>query len=216
MFFQFEILIAFSRILQFTVVLFQAIGFLGLITVGITRTREKSIIEKSFLLIIVGSAEFIYLVINERIFNLIFGLQGVYTLELLAIQDALNYLVPNIISMMTFGGLFLYLGIRNKQNFGRLLVLSAICRIIGGIILIFPYNITSLANLSLPITLQDLQLAYMIIPIASISVIISYIFLLRYTLKINVKLLFYASILLLVASSLFFVKSIIQFIIIIS
>ena len=162
------------------------------------------------------SAEFIYLVINERIFNLIFGLQGVYTLELLAIQDALNYLVPNIISMMTFGGLFLYLGIRNKQNFGRLLVLSAICRIIGGIILIFPYNITSLANLSLPITLQDLQLAYMIIPIASISVIISYIFLLRYTLKINVKLLFYASILLLVASSLFFVKSIIQFIIIIS
>ncbi|NHJ20485.1 MAG: hypothetical protein EAX91_06065 [Candidatus Lokiarchaeota archaeon] len=206
----FETLIDLRGILSFIIVLFQAIGFLGLILVGSSRFRKESTINKSVILIIVGAVEIIYLVINQRIYYLIYRIQGFLTLQLLAMQDALYRLVPNIISLITFGALFLYLGISNRRNYGKLLMLSAIFRIVCGIILIIPYSITFLSNLPYTITLQELQLAYIIIPIASIFMITSSVFFMIYASKIDKKVLFFSSIFLLVASSLFFVNSLVQ------
>jgi hypothetical protein len=137
-------------------------------------------------------------------------LQGHYTLEILAMQNALNGLVPNIISLITFGSLFLYLGFKNKENFGKFLIFSAIFWIVCGIILLVPYSITFMANLPLTITFQAIQIAYILISIALIFRIISSVFFMIYAFKIDVKVLFYSSIFMLVASILFFVNSLVQ------
>ena len=206
----FEVLLNTLRILSFIIVVFQAIGLLGLIFVGSSRFREDSTINKSLILLIIGIVEIIYLAINQRIYYLIQGIVGPITLQLLAMQDALNNLIPNIISLLTFGVLFLYLGISNRRNYGKLLIFSAIFRIVCGIILILPYSITFLSNLPHTITLQDIQLAYIIIPIASIFMITSSVFFMIYAFRIDKKVLFFSSIFLLVASSLFFVNSLVQ------
>lgn len=200
-------------ILSFIIVLFQVIGLLGLILVGSSRFREDGTINKSVILIIVGSVEIIYLVINERIYYLIQGIMGPITLQLLAMRSALYGLVPNVISLITFGVLFLYLGIKNKENYGKLLMFSAIFRVVCGIILIVPYSIDLLSYLPLSIPNQVEHIIFrvglLIASIASIIMITSSVFFMRYASKINVKLLFYSSIFLFVASILFFVNSLI-------
>ena len=193
--------------------MFQVIGLLGLILVGSSRFREDGTINKSVILIIVGSVEIIYLVINERIYYLIQGIMGPITLQLLAMRSALYGLVPNVISLITFGVLFLYLGIKNKENYGKLLMFSAIFRVVCGIILIVPYSIDLLSYLPLSIPNQVEHIIFrvglLIASIASIIMITSSVFFMRYASKINVKLLFYSSIFLFVASILFFVNSLI-------
>ena len=137
----FETLIDLRGILSFIVVLFQVLGLVGLIVVGTSRIRNINSINKSVVLIIVGAIEVIYLAINERVFSVIFHLVGYYTYEILAMREALYGLVPNIISLITFGALFLYLGLRNRENLGKLLMISAIFWIVYGTILFVPYSI---------------------------------------------------------------------------
>lgn len=204
----FETLIDLRGILSFIVVLFQVLGLVGLIVVGTSRIRNINSINKSVVLIIVGAIEVIYLAINERVFSVIFHLVGYYTYEILAMREALYGLVPNIISLITFGALFLYLGLRNRENLGKLLMISAIFWIVYGTILFVPYSIYVISYFT-PLTLQVYQFASILILIASIFRIISSVFFMIYAFKIHVKVLLYSSILLVVASVLFFGNSLV-------
>ena len=191
-------------ILRFIIVFLQVIGFLGLIIVGSSRIRNSGTINKSMVFIIVGAIEIIYLAINERIFTLIWGLSGVYTIEILVVREALNGMIPNLISLITFGSLFLFLGIRNRQNFGKYLMYSGIFWTVFGVISIVPYSIIFLlAIVPAGIPYSLIQLVYVMIPIASIFMVTSSVFFVIYASKLDVKILLISSICLLVASSSF-------------
>jgi len=190
-------------ILRFIIVFLQAIGFLGLIIVGSSRIRNSGTINKSMVFIIVGAIEIIYLAINDRIFTLILGLSGVYTIEILVVREALNGMIPNIISLITFGSLFLFLGIRNRQNFGKYLMYSGIFWTVFGVISIVPYSIFLLAIVPAGIPYSLIQLVYVMMPIASIFMVTSSVFFVIYASKLDVKILLISSICLLVASSSF-------------
>lgn len=192
-------------ILRFIIVFLQVIGFLGLIIVGSSRIRNSGTINKSMVFIIVGAIEIIYLAINDRIFTLILGLSGVYTLEILVVREALNGMIPNIISLITFGSLFLFLGIRNRQNFGKYLMYSGIFWTVFGVISIVPYSIFLLAIVPAGIPYSLIQLVYVMMPIASIFMVTSSVFFVIYASKLDVKILLISSICLLVASSSFVV-----------
>jgi len=184
-------------ILRFIIVFLQVIGFLGLIIVGSSRIRNSGTINKSMVFIIVGAIEIIYLAINDRIFTLILGLSG-------SMREALNGMIPNIISLITFGSLFLFLGIRNRQNFGKYLMYSGIFWTVFGVISIVPYSIIFLlAIVPAGIPYSLIQLVYVMIPIASIFMVTSSVFFVIYASKLDVKILLISSICLLVASSSF-------------
>ena len=202
-------------ILRFVIVLFQVTGFLGLIIVGSSRIRNTGTINKSVVFTIVGVIEIIYLVINECIFRLILVMTGHYTLQILMVQDALNGLIPNIISLVTFGSLFLILGIRNRQNFGKYLKYSGIFGIVFGVISIVANNILFLGYVPYPIPFSFILLGYIITPIASIFMVTSSVFFVIYASKLDSKILLYSSIFLLVASSLFAVNSLLLLIMVI-
>lgn len=108
------------RILSLIMVFFQVIGFSGLIIVGSSRIRNSGTINKAVIFTIVGVVEILYLTINQRLFLVIWGVEGYYTMPLLMLQNALNGMIPNIISLITFGVLFLLLGLKNKQDSGKL------------------------------------------------------------------------------------------------
>ena len=190
-------------ILRFIRVFLQVIGFLGLIIVGSSRIRNSGTINKSMVFIIVGAIEIIYLAINDRIFTLILGLSGVYTIEILVVREALNGMIPNIISLITFGSLFLFLGIRKRQNFGKYLMYSGIFWTVFGVISIVPYSIFLLAIVPSGIPYSLIQLVYVMMPIASIFMVTSSVFFVIYASKLDVKILLISSICLLVASSSF-------------
>lgn len=190
-------------ILRFIRVFLQVIGFLGLIIVGSSRIRNSGTINKSMVFIIVGAIEIIYLAINDRIFTLILGLSGVYTIEILVVREALNGMIPNIISLITFGSLFLFLGIRKRQNFGKYLMYSGIFWTVFGVISIVTYSIFLLAIVPAGIPYSLIQLVYVMMPIASIFMVTSSVFFVIYASKLDVKILLISSICLLVASSSF-------------
>jgi len=190
-------------ILRFIIVFLQVIGFLGLIIVGSSRIRNSGTINKSMVFIIVGAIEIIYLAINERIFTLILGLSGVYTIEILVVRETLNGMIPNIISLITFGSLFLFLGIRNRQNFGKYLMYSGIFWTVFGVISIVPYSIFLLAIVPAGIPYSLIQLVYVMMSITSIFMVTSNVFFVIYASKLDVKILLISSICLLVASSSF-------------
>lgn len=184
-------------ILRFIIVFLQVIGFIGLIIVGSSRIRNSGTINKSMVFIIIGAIEIIYLAINDRIFTLILGLSG-------SMREALNGMIPNIISLITFGSLFLFLGIRNRQNFGKYLMYSGIFWTVFGVISIVPYSIIFLlAIVPAGIPYSLIQLVYVMIPIASIFMVTSSVFFVIYASKLDVKILLISSICLLVASSSF-------------
>jgi len=190
-------------ILRFIIVFLQVIGFLGLIIVGSSRIRNSGTINKSMIFIIVGGIEIIYLAINDRIFTLILGLSGVYTIEILVVREALNGMIPNIISLITFGSLFLFLGIRNRQNFGKYLMYSGIFWTVFGVISIVLYSIFLLAIVPAGIPYSLIQLVYVMMPVTSIFMVTSSVFFVIYASKLDVKILLISSICLLVASSSF-------------
>ena len=190
-------------ILRFIIVILQVIGLLGLIIVGSSRIRNSGTINKAMVFIIVGAIEIIYLAINDRIFTLILGLSGVYTIEILVVREVLNGMIPNIISLITFGSLFLFLGIRNRQNFGKYLMYSGIFWTVFGVISIVPYSIFLLAIVPAGIPYSLIQLVYVMMPIASIFMVTSSVFFVIYASKLDVKILLISSICLLVASSSF-------------
>ena len=124
MLFLFEIV----NILSFIVVITRVVGAIGLIVVGCSNIRKNGMTRNSMVFLIIGFMIAIYFVINERILNLMAAFGGPSFYEYLwpIFYQLLYQIIPNLILLSTFGGLFLFLGIKNKQNYGKFLLFSSI------------------------------------------------------------------------------------------
>ncbi|MHA2123489.1 MAG: hypothetical protein ACW990_20000, partial [Promethearchaeota archaeon] len=112
MLFQYDIY-DFMGILDFIIIVLQLIAFCSLVSFGISRTKNNDAINKSVMFPIAGIINIIYLAIYERINFLIYRFApGI--LEQIMAQSALRVIVPNILLLITFGVLFLFLGIKNS------------------------------------------------------------------------------------------------------
>ncbi|MFX0140722.1 MAG: hypothetical protein ACFFDN_44200 [Candidatus Hodarchaeota archaeon] len=208
MLFQYDIYDIMS-ILDFTILLLQGLGFLGLIIFGFSRIRNRSTINKSVVFTIVGGINIIYLVINQRLYFLIYRLLGgPIFIWLLMVQDVLTRLIPNIILLITFGVLFLFLGDENRQNFGKYLMYSGIFWMVFGVISVIAnlYIILDYDPGMIPYPLN--LIPYIMIPIASSFMVTSSILFLLYAYKIDNKIILSSAISLLVASIIFTINSI--------
>ena len=205
------------RILSFIIILLQVLGAIGLIIVGSSRIRKNGTIKNSVVFTIGGFILAIFLVLNERIYFLMVRLGGSEFLEDLGpiFYQLLIQMLPSVVSLTTFGALFLLLGIKNKQNYGKFLMLSGIFWIIFGTISILLNINYILGYIRMPHIsgLSGFYLEYVrvIIPVFTV---ISSVFFLIYAIKIKVKTLLYSSIILLVASKLSAVTIILEFIMI--
>jgi hypothetical protein len=198
--------------LRFLVVTLQVTGAIGLIIVGSSRIRKNDTINNSVVFTIVGFIVALLLVINERTFSLIAGLVGPTFYDFLypIFHLVLFEMIPNLVLLSTFGILLLFLGMKNKQNFGKFLMFSGIFWIVFGGFSLAVNSITLLQDLHYPVPFT--YTSYIsLISIASAFTIISSVFFLIYAIKIKVKLLLFSSIVLLVASSLYAVWHFIEF-----
>ena len=212
MLFQFDIF-DIIYILSVIILFLQVVGFIGLIIVGISQFRNKEGINKPIIFAIIGLIEVLYFSINERIIRIMWGIWGGSITDfILQMQDALRGLIPNIISLITFGALFLFLGIKNKENFGKFLMFSGIFWIVFGIFIITFDSILISTYTPPPIPIELYRFSLFLPSIASIFMITSSIFFMIYAIKVDVKILLFSSICLLLASIVFAGNSFFQLI----
>jgi len=206
------IIIDIMNILHFIIVFLQVTGSISLVIVGTSQTRSNGKINKAILFTIAGFIVAIYLAINERIFYLLWGLSGEMTILIFMVRHVLIYIIPNVIFLITFGALFLFLGIKNKQNFGKYLRYSGIFWIVFGVIAIAATSILLFTPYFGGFSIQLYLTGLYMIPIASIFMVTASVFFMIYAGKLDIKILLYSSIFLLVASSIFAVNSLLQLI----
>jgi hypothetical protein len=206
------VIIDIMNILDVIIMIHQVLGFLGLIIFGTAQRRNESKIYKPIVFTIIGLIQIVYLAFNERISFLILSLMHYYTIWFLMVQYALITMIPNIVSLITLGVLFVFLGVRNKQHFGKLLMYSGIFWIVFGSISIIGNGIILLSYvITIPFPLFLIPL--MIIIGSSIFMGVASLFFVMYASKLGKKLLLSSSILLLVASILFAINSLLQILI---
>lgn len=218
MLFQYE-LYDIVNILRFIVIILQVIGAVGLIIVGSSKIRISGPINNSIVFTIGGLIVAIFLVINERILFLISGVVGSsvphFYEDLYPIfRYSLFEITPNVVLLIVFGVLFLFLGIKNKEKYGKLLMISGIFWCVFGVISIVSNSIIILRYIHSSFFLYTFVLSMQfLVSITSIFTIISSVFFLIYAVKIKVKILLGSSIVLLVASNIIAVNSLFQLII---
>jgi hypothetical protein len=191
-------------ILDFISIIYQVIGAIGLIIVGTSRVRKNGTINNSGVFSIGGLIVAIYFVVNGRIFSLLGGLGGLEFYEDLAptFYALLFQMIPNLVSLTIFGVLFLFLGVKNKQNYGRFLMFSGIFWIVFGIISILQHSMILLTHMHIYIFPYEVYVSIIHVwTIGSVLTVISSVFFLIYAIKIKVKILLASSIMLLIAST---------------
>lgn len=185
-------------------------GYLFIVIAGALNLRREEKLNSSKFFIIIGAVETVYELIKWRLWPLVYRFMGT-TIQSMRIVYAIQWIIPNIISIITFGILIIILGKRNKENFGKSLLLSGIFWIVfAGILLIrnilfggfFPLNITIITTF---VIIGAIVIAFMVV---------SRIFLLLYASKINEKYLLVSSIILLIASMAFIGYTIVDLLII--
>jgi hypothetical protein len=187
--------------LRFINVIFLVAGSIGLVIVGVSQLRNEGIMNMPFILIIDGIIIILYFSLNERLSMVLLGISGHYTILYFMIQDALYYLIPNIILLFTFGVSFIILGIRNKQNFGKFLMYSGIFWIVFGTMAIIADSIELLSWLpGLGPSFLIILIPLLTLIIASIFAITAGVFFIIYASKRDLKILLTSSILLLLYS----------------
>ncbi|MFX1588290.1 MAG: hypothetical protein ACFFC1_09055 [Promethearchaeota archaeon] len=173
-------------------------GYLFIVIAGALNLRREEKLNGSKFFIIIGAVETVYELIKWRSWPLVYmfteSIQG------MRIAYAIQWIIPMIISIITFGILIIILGKRNKENFGKSLMLSGIFWIVFAVILLirnvlfggfFLLNITIITTF---VIIGAIVIAFMVV---------SRIFLLLYASKINEKYLLASSIILLIASMVF-------------
>ncbi len=174
-------------------------GYLFIVIAGALNLRREEKLNSSKFFIIIGAVETVYELIKWRLWPLVYMFMGT-TIQSMRIVYAIQWIIPNIISIITFGILIIILGKRNKENFGKSLLLSGIFWIVFAVILLirnilfwgfFPLNITIITTFQI---IGVIVIAFMVV---------SRIFLLLYASKINEKYLLVSSIILLIASMAF-------------
>ena len=174
-------------------------GYLFIVIAGALNLRREEKLNGSKFFIIIGAVETVYELIKWRSSSLVYRFME-YTIQSMRIVHAIMWIIPMIISIITFGILIIILGKRNKENFGKSLLLSGIFWIVFAVILLirnilfwglFPLNITIITTF---VIIGAIVIAFMVV---------SRIFLLLYASKINEKYLLASSIILLIASMVF-------------
>jgi hypothetical protein len=212
MLFQFEVY-QIIAILEFITLLLQVTAFCGLIIFGISRTRNSDTINKSVVFPIVGVINITYFAMYERINYLVYSFSDGAMVYYQIRYALLMGLIPNILSLITVGALFLVLGKRNKENFGKFLMFSGIFWTVFGVIITIFYSIM-LSTYTLPSVPDEIFLVSLFLPpFASIFMVTSSVFFLIYTIKVDVKILLFSSICLLGASCVFAANSLYRLII---
>jgi len=174
-------------------------GYLFIVIAGALNLRREEKLNGSKFFIIIGAVETVYELIKWRLWPLVYMFMG-STIQSMRLVHAIMWIIPNIISIITFGILVIILGKKNKENFGKNLLLSGTFWIVfAGFLLIrsilfggfFPLNITIITTFYI---MGVIIIAFMVV---------SRIFLLLYASKINEKYLLASSIILLIASMVF-------------
>lgn len=179
------------------------IAYLFIVIAGALNLKKEEKLQGSIFFIIIGAIEIVYGLLKGRLSSLVYTFMG-FTPLTMNINHIIMYIMPNIISMITFGILIIILGKKNSERFGKNLLLSGIFWIVYSVILLIVNIIMFPASL-FPLT-PTLVLIFEIIAIIIIPLmVVSRIFLLLYALKIRVKCLTISSIILIIASAVFFI-----------
>lgn len=171
-------------------------GYLFIVISGAFNLRREEKYNGAIFFVIIGAVELIYKVVSGRVYNYIYMVMGYSPLSMMIVHAILR-VIPSIISIITFGVLFLLLWKKNYENHGKKLLLSGIFWIVYSVVLLINSILTwDFFPLSpnIYIILQEIVLG------VSVLMIVSRIFFLVYAIKINERFLLISSIFLLSAS----------------
>ena len=176
-------------------------GYLLVIIGGTMNLKRKEKVEKSILFIIIGAAGIIYEVIRRQIYNLVDEIIGLGFEEYYTII----FIIPNIISIITFGVLIIVLGKLNSENSGKYLLISGILWTIYAVILLI-INLGSL--FPFPGPPPSIYLAISILGLIILAFMIgARILFVIYTAKIDNVVFLVSSIALLISSTTYVIFS---------
>lgn len=196
------------RIFLFVIVGFlKILGYVFIVIFGAFNFKREEKVRGSIFFVIIGALEIIYELLEWRLYGLIPVIMD-YSVLSYWISYAIMYIIPYIISLTTFGILIIILGKRNKENYGKSLLLSGIFWIIYSSILL----ITNIYGLFKSIVLIRQIVLIIVIAFA----VVSMTFFVLYSSKIKEKKLLIASVILLTASIIFIFYTIIEILYLIS
>ena len=174
-------------------------GYLLVVIGGTMNLKRKEKVEKSILFIIIGAAGIIYEVITRQIYNFVDEIIGLGFDEYYTIM----FIIPNIISIITFGVLIIVLGKLNSENSGKYLLISGIFWTIYAVILLI-INFGSIFPFPVPLG----KLAYDILALIIFAFMIgARILFVIYTAKIDNVVFLVSSIALLISSTTYAILS---------
>lgn len=193
-------LIEIRIILELTIYSLLIIAYLFIVIAGALNLKKEEKLQGSIFFTIIGAIEIVYGLLKARLSYLVYALIG-FSVN---INHIIMFIIPNIISIITFGILIIILGKKNNERFGKNLLLSGIFWTVYSVILLI-INIILFPISLFPIT-PTLALIFEIVAVIIIPLmVVSRIFLLLYALKIRVKCLAISSIILIIASAVYFI-----------
>lgn len=186
------------NLLDVVISFFLVSGYLFIVIAGALNLRREEKLNGSKFFIIIGAVETVYELIKWRSSSLVYMFME--SVQGMRIAYAILWIIPSIISIITFGILIIILGKRNKENFGKNILLSGIFWIVFAVIQLIR-NI--LFGGFFPLNITIINTFYIMGVIIIAFMVVSRIFLLLYASKINEKYLLVSSIILLIASMVF-------------
>jgi len=182
------------------------LGYLFIAIAGAFNLKREEKLNGSIFLIIIGAIEIIYEILKFRLYNMILTIMG-FSIESMSLTYTIWNIIPYIISIITFGVLIIILAKRNKEHFGKTLLLSGIFWIIYSVMILiknivfFPFSLFPIP----PIVVITFQIVAVVL---ITFMVLSRIFLMLYGSKISERYLFVSSIILLIASIVLIIYSI--------
>ena len=175
------------------------IGNIFIVIAGAFNLKREEKVNSSIFFLIIGAVEIVNVFLNWQLYDIAHMIFE----DLPALLYIIGVIIPSIISINTFGVLLIILGKQNREKYGKFLIVSGILWLVY-ITVRLSLFIGSLSLLFLFINGLILMIMVIFIPIL---LIVSRIFLLLYSFKINERILLTASIFLLNGSlvSLFYV-----------
>ena len=175
------------------------IGNIFIVIAGAFNLKREEKVNSSIFFLIIGAVEIVNVFLNWQLYDIAHMIFE----DLPALLYIIGVIIPSIISINTFGVLLIILGKQNREKYGKFLIVSGILWLIY-ITVRLNLFISSLSLLFLLLNGLILMIMVIFIPIL---LIVSRIFLLLYSFKINERILLTASIFLLNGSlvSLFYV-----------
>jgi len=195
-------LVEIRNILDVTLSTLLILGYLFIAIAGAFNLKREEKLNGSKFFIIIGAVEIIYEILKFRLYFLILTIMG-YTILSMNMTYVIWNIIPFIISITTFGIFIIILGKKNKENFGKKLLLSGIFWIVYSVIILIK-NMILLPFPLFPIP-PIVVITFEIVAVILITfMVLSRIFLLLYASKISERYLLISSIILLTASIVLF------------